>query len=144
MALMSGPFGHQEHGPKLLWFRPVHPLNWQAREVLLEQELPSRRWNGVTRYLMLFVDSGGLLVLLVGYKPANDSGNIDNVRCFKALLGPANAYPDPHSAVPDLEAAAQSVEAEFGHVLVDLFGAGLPEPIAAPLPADPAAARLRQ
>jgi hypothetical protein len=141
---VSGPFGHQEHGPKLLWFRPVHPLNWKAREVLLEQELPSRRWHSVTRYTMVFVDTEGLLVLLVGYKPANDAGNIDNLRCFKALLGRAADHADPLVAVPDMEAAAQSCEAEFAHVLTDLYGPALPEPIIAPLQADPAAARLRQ
>jgi hypothetical protein len=141
---MSGPFGHQEHGPRVLWFRPVHPLNWQAREVLLEQELPSRRWHDVTRYVMLFVDSEGLLALLVGYKPANDAGNIDNLRCFKTLLGPAANYGDPMSAIPDLEAAVQSCESEFAHVLADLYGPGLPQAVAHPLPADPAAARQRQ
>src|SRR5207247_9335277 len=111
-AALASATEHPAATPRL-WFRPVHPLNWSAQQVLLEQEGASR-WPGVTRYLMAFIDSEDMLGLLVSYKPGNDAGHLDNVRCFRTLLGPAADYPNPLAALGSLPAAAAQCEAEFG------------------------------
>jgi hypothetical protein len=126
------------------WFRPVHPLNWNAREILIEMEEPAQRWPGVTRYVMAHIDTSDMLAVLVGYRPPGDPGHIDNVRCFKALIGPASDYPQPLAAVGSLSAAAAQVEAEFGPVLDKLYSHGPLKRSIDPLNTDPAAARLRE
>ena len=131
-------------GGSRLWFRPVHPLNWNAREILIEMEEPAQRWPGVTRYVMAHIDTSGMLGVLVGYRPPGDPGHIDNVRCFKALLGPAGDYPDALRAIGPLGVAASQVEAEFGAVLDKLYGHGPLKPRIDSLNTDPAAARLRE
>jgi hypothetical protein len=125
------------------WFRPVHPLNWSAREVLIEMEEPAPRWPGVTRYVMAHVDTAGMLAVLVGFRPPGDGGSIDNVRCFKALVGPARDYPDPLATIGPLSAAAEQVEAECGGVLDKLYGHGPLKRTIDPVNSDPAAAHKR-
>lgn len=131
-------------GTPQCWFRPVHPLNYNLSELLGEQEEPSSRWSGVTRYVMAHVDHGGRLAVLVGFRPGTDPGHIDNVRCFRALLGRAADAPDPLAAIGPLEQAAAECEEQWGAELDKLFGHGLPGPTIAPVTRDPAAARLHE
>jgi hypothetical protein len=126
------------------WFRPVHPLNFNLRQLLLEQEQAAPRWPGVTRYVMAHIDNQGLLGVLVGFRPGSDPGHIDNVRCFRAMLGRAADYPDPLAALGPLADAISECELQFGDVLEKLYGHGVPRAAVPPVTRDPAAARLRE
>jgi hypothetical protein len=129
-------------GAAPLWFRPVHPLNYNLRELLAEREQPSEHWPGVTQYVMAHIDNQNMLAVLVGFRPGTDPGHIDNVRCFRAILGRAADYPDPLAALGPLAAVVAECEAQFGDVLDKLFGKGLPRPGIAPVTRDPAAAHI--
>jgi purine nucleoside permease len=119
-------------------------LNYNLARLLGEQEQPSVRWEGVTRYVMAYVDRQGMLAVLVGFRPGSDPGHIDNVRCFVSLLGLASDFDDPAKVVGPLEDVAKSCEAQWGAELDKLFGKDPPLPSIAPVTRDPAAARLHQ
>jgi hypothetical protein len=105
-----------------LFFTPVHPLNFPARELLAEAEQPSAHWSGVTRIAELYEDMHGMLCVTACFRPAAQPGNIDNVRCYMAPVGPRQAFADPRSVV-DLGAAGARCEEQMLKVLRKVHGA---------------------
>ncbi len=89
-----------------LYFTPVHPLNFGVMKAIAEQEFEPGRIAGHKRVVTLFEDVDGLIKLLVAYPSIADPGNVDELPCFQATLGPKADIADPKAAAGSLEEVA--------------------------------------
>ena len=89
-----------------LYFTPVHPLNFGVMKTIAEQEFEPGRIEGHRRVVTLFEDVDGLVKLLVAYPSMSDPGNVDELPCFQAVLGPKDSIGDPAEAAGSLKAVA--------------------------------------
>ncbi|MCB1217349.1 hypothetical protein KDL44_08140 [bacterium] len=90
-----------------LYFTPVHPLNFGEMRRIAEQEFEPGRIPGHRRVVTLFEDVDGMLRLLVAYPSLADPGNVDQLPCFQAALGPVGEFPNPEGAVGSLAEIAE-------------------------------------
>ena len=71
-----------------LYFTPVHPLNFGVMKTIAEESFGPGSIPGYNRTVTLFEDVDGLYKVLVAYTSETDPGNVDNLPCFAAILGP--------------------------------------------------------
>lgn len=105
-----------------LHFLPAHGLDMRAREILAENEHPSKRWPDVTRVVTLYFDTGGHAAAFVCFRPPANSGHVDLVRCYRARIGPAAEVADPLAAVGGFEELADQVEEKYAGQLAMFLG----------------------
>ena len=97
-----------------LYFTPVHPLNFGVMKRVAEERFGPDKIPGYDRTVTLFEDVDGMYKLLVAYTSQADPGNIDQLPCFKAVLGPVSEITDPLAAVGSLADVASFCEERFG------------------------------
>lgn len=89
-----------------LYFTPVHPLNFGVMKTIAEEDFEPGRVPGHRRVVTLFEDVDGLIKLLVSYPLIADPGNVDQLPCFQATLGPSAEISDPKASAGSLKEVA--------------------------------------
>ena len=97
-----------------LYFTPVHPQNFGVMQRIAEERFGPDAIPGYDRTVTLFEDVDGMYKLLVAYTSTADPGNIDNLPCFAAVIGPVGDIPDPLARVGSLADVASFCEERFG------------------------------
>ena len=104
-----------------LYFKPVDAHQYWPAKLISEEEQPAQI-AGVLRLGYYYVDTEGLLCVMVVFRRADDY-HPDRVLAYQAIIAPADKVNDPLAAVPSVGEAAGACEEYWKANLAKVFGA---------------------